>query len=111
MNKRQKKKKEKKYLPIIADEANLLTMTPEERKKAHDDYKRFREKYAYRKKYRDLKTGETLRYFYPTGKKYTDALIKLSKVGNSANGENAQFVTVTQSIRTINDKTDIKDER
>jgi len=28
MNKRQKKKKEKKYLPIIADEANLLTMTP-----------------------------------------------------------------------------------
>lgn len=104
MNKRQKKKKEKKYLPILADEANLLTMTPEERKKAYSDYKRFREKYAYRKKYRDLKTGETLRYFYPTGKKFTEAFINFSKVGNSAMGDNAQFVTVIQSICTTLDR-------
>jgi hypothetical protein len=39
-------KNEKKELPIVADEFNLLTMTPEEQQKAHEDY---------RKKYRYLK--------------------------------------------------------
>lgn len=33
MKKRQRKKNQKKYLPIWADEANLLTMTEEEKKK------------------------------------------------------------------------------
>lgn len=95
MNKRQKKKKEKKYLPIIADEANLLTMTSEEREKAFDDYERFREKYAYRKKYKDLKEGEPLRYYFPIGNKYADEFKIMSDIARS---KDQKFVTVTQSL-------------
>jgi hypothetical protein len=33
----------------MADEFNLITMTPEEREHAYRDYKKFRERFAYRK--------------------------------------------------------------
>jgi hypothetical protein len=55
MNKRQMKKKQKKYLPIIADESNLMTMTDSEKNKADEDFNKFRERYAFRKKYNDMK--------------------------------------------------------
>lgn len=95
MNKRQRKKKEKKYLPIIADEFNLLTMTDEEREKAFADYEKFREKYAYRKRYKDLKKGKRLRYYYPIGKKYAESLTELNNITRS--GE-SKPITVTQSL-------------
>ncbi|GAF66427.1 hypothetical protein BTS2_3328 [Bacillus sp. TS-2] len=83
MNKRQRKKKEKKYLPIIADEFNLLSMNPTELEKAHSDFREFREKYAYRKKYKNLKEGQVLKYFYPIGSEFTNSLEKFSKIGSS----------------------------
>lgn len=95
MNKRQRKKNEKKYLPIIADEYNLLTMTPEERKEAWSDYNSFRERYAYRKKYKNLKEGETLRYYFPIGKKHNNLLKNLHDVGSSK--KHTSFVTITQN--------------
>ncbi|MEY8345577.1 hypothetical protein [Niallia circulans] len=49
MNKRQRKKRMKKYLPIIADEVNLLSMTDNEREQAFKDYENFKEKFAYKK--------------------------------------------------------------
>ncbi|CAK7051879.1 hypothetical protein [Tissierella sp.] len=64
MNKRQRKKRNKKYLPVIADEVNLISMSDEEYKNAIDGYKDFRKKYAYRKKYKNLK-GKVLIYVFP----------------------------------------------
>lgn len=84
MNKRQRKKNEKKYLPVIADEANLLTMTAEEQQKAFDDYMEFKKKHAYRKRYKDLNEGKILRYYYPIGNEIADTLRKLSDVTKSA---------------------------
>lgn len=86
MNKRQRKKQEKKYLPIIADEGNLLTMTPRERMKAWSDYKKFREKYARKKRKKDLKEYESLRYYFPVGEEYANTINKLNKL--SMNKEN-----------------------
>lgn len=80
MNKRQRKKKMKKYLPIIGDEANLLTMTANERDKAIQDFEKFKEKFAYRKKYKDLKEGKPLQYYYPIGQTFADTLINLSTI-------------------------------
>ena len=72
MNKRQRKKKEQKYLPIIADEFNMISWTEEEKKEELKKYDQFRERYAYRKKYKDLKHGTFLRYYYPPGQKQQD---------------------------------------
>lgn len=80
MNKRQRKKKEKKYLPIIADEFNLMTMTEEEREQAMKDYDKFREKYAFCKTYKQLKEGKPLRYYFPTGQQFTNSMRELSGV-------------------------------
>lgn len=67
MKKRQRKKNEKKYITIIADEFNLLTMSDEEREKAYKDYMKFRQLYAFKKKYRDLKNAKHLIYYFPVG--------------------------------------------
>lgn len=99
MNKRQRKKKQKKYLPVIADEANLLRMSEEERKVAMEQYKRFRERYAYKKRYKDLRRGmenSLLVYTFPMGEKVTTFLKEVSSVSRRfcSNGE----TVVTQSI-------------
>lgn len=98
MNKRQRNKKKKKYLPIIADEFNLLTMTPDELTKAHADYQEFKERYAYRKKYKDLKEGKPLRYFYPIGEKYADANQVFSNITSS---KSQKVISVTQNLNHI----------
>lgn len=71
MNRRQRKKKEKNYLPLMIDEFTLLSLTDEERKKALDVYAHNRERSAYKKKYSDLKEGndKLLFYTFPTENK------------------------------------------
>lgn len=68
MNRRQKKKREKKRIPVIADEANLVGMTDEEVDEAQKGYNNFVHRYAYRKKYKDLKEHKVLYYNYPLSK-------------------------------------------
>ena len=98
MNKRQLKKKQNKYLPVIADEITLLTMTEEERKKAFKEFLRFRERFAYRKRYKDLKRKKALVYVYPIGKKFSETLQKTS---NLARGPR-KTLEVTQSLEDFN---------
>lgn len=105
MNKRQKKKNEKKYLAVIADEARLLTMTYEELENAFADYKRFREKHAFQKKYKDLKEGKVLRYYYPVGKQFANTNQEFNSVTRS---ENSKFVTVTQNLSDLK-KSELKE--
>jgi len=80
VNKRQRKKKQKKYLPVIADEFTLLTMTEEERNKAYKDFLNYRERFAYRKRYKDLKEKRTLTYAYPFGEKLANSLNAISNL-------------------------------
>ncbi|MCM3443978.1 MULTISPECIES: hypothetical protein [Metabacillus] len=94
MKKRQKKKNKKKYLPIIADEFNLTTMTREELEQANKDYQEYRERYAFRKKYKDLNEGKSLYHSFPVGQKVTNTLKELSSIARSARKSS----TVTQSI-------------
>ncbi|WP_103109539.1 hypothetical protein [Brevibacillus reuszeri] len=92
MNKRQLKKNEKKYIPIIADEAILLTMTEDEQKRAFENYMMYRKKYAYRKKYKDLKNAKPLLYFYSlgnSGRQFSEKLGKRARKGYSAIGTQA----------------------
>lgn len=96
MKKRQKKKNQKKYLPIIADEFNLATMTSEEVEQAYKNYEEFRERYAFRKKYKDLKEGKPLYYAFPLGQKFSETLKEISFVGRSRN--TGDTFTVTQRI-------------
>ncbi|MCQ4925009.1 hypothetical protein NE686_18050 [Tissierella carlieri] len=63
MNKRQRKKKSRKCIPIIPDETNLLFMSEEERELAFENYQKFVSKYGYRKKYINLR--KHLFYVYP----------------------------------------------
>ncbi|WP_288328077.1 hypothetical protein [uncultured Clostridium sp.] len=95
MNKRQKKKKEKKRILVIADEANLLTMTDEEREQALKDYKNFCKRYTYRKKYKDLKERKHLFYSFPFGKSSREWLNSIAKIGRR---NRKTPVTVTQSL-------------
>jgi len=94
MNKRQNKKREKKRLPVVADEANLLTMTNEELEEAHRGYDEFVRKYAYRKKYKNLK-GKYLTYFYPVGKTSSEWLTSIMNVTRRTR---KTPITVTQSL-------------
>lgn len=98
MHKRQKKKNKKKYLPIIADEAYLLTMTDEERTSADKDYMAYRERYAFRKKYKDLKHGKPLHYYFPLGQKFSESMKELSTVARRNRKPNTG-TTVSQSIK------------
>jgi hypothetical protein len=97
MNKRQKKKNEKKYLPIIADEGNLLTMTDEELTAADKDYLEYSERYAFRKKYKDLKNGKPLSYYFPLGQKFSESMKELSNVARRNRKPNTGTI-VSQSI-------------
>ncbi|MCA1064680.1 hypothetical protein QTG56_24020 (plasmid) [Rossellomorea sp. AcN35-11] len=86
MNKRQKKKDQKKYLPIYADEYNLSTMTIEEREQAYRDYLIFRERYA-RTTHKGLKEGKRLHYVFPPGKTYTTALQDISSIARKTSNK------------------------
>lgn len=79
MNKRQRKKREKKYLPVIADEYNLLTMNEQEREEAWKEYYKFRKRYAFCKTYKELKEGKPLRYYFPCGEQYNKFISQLSR--------------------------------
>lgn len=72
MNKRQKKKMEKKTLPLLADEYPLLTMTTSELEVALDQAEKYRKKYGYRKKYSSLKKEKFLHYTYSIGQNYLE---------------------------------------
>lgn len=97
MNKRQRKKKEKKYLSVIADEFNLMTMTKEEEKKAMEGYMRFRERFAYRKKYKDLKYQKALIYYFPPGEKMSNFIQEITSRARSP--RRGTTLTVTQSLQ------------
>lgn len=97
MKKRQKKKNQKKYLLVLADEFNLMTMTPDELKKAEEDFNKYREKYAFRKKYKDLKNQKPLVYYYPPGDKMMKSIKDVS-----SSGRRQSKTTVTQSLSDFN---------
>lgn len=81
MRKRQRKKNEKKYLTVMMDEFPLIMMTDEERKKAYDGYVAFRKRYAFRKKYKDLRQRKYLVYLPPMGRAMQETLTKIAQVG------------------------------
>ena len=87
MKKRQRKKIQKRYFPIYGDEANLLTMTEEEQKKAWNDYLKFREKHTYCKTYRRVKEFykenklKMIFYQFPVGEKMSNYLQEISNIG------------------------------
>lgn len=87
MKKRQKKKNHKKYLPILPDEANLLTMTDEEYAKEWNDYLKFREQHAFCKTYKKLKyfqkknKRKMIFYQFPVGTKFAEQMRSLSNIG------------------------------
>jgi len=97
MNKRQLKKKQKKYLPIIADEYNLLTMTEEERQQAYKECDEYRKKYGYRKKYKDLK-GNYLNYYYPVGKEHQE---RMSRIISTLRSKPIKFMIVEQKFKDL----------
>lgn len=111
MKKRQRKKNQKRYLPIYADEFNLTTMSEEERKKAWEDYLKFREQHAYCKTYRELKEfnktnkQKMLFYQFPAGEEMSNYLQKISSIRRQSP---KQSLVVTQSL-TEDEKTKLKD--
>lgn len=96
MRKRQLKKKMKKCLPALADESFLLTMSDDERKQAIDEYEKYVRTYAYRKKYKNLKDGKPLFYYFPVGKSVQEDLGVLMKRGGKRN-----IPTVSQSLSNL----------
>ena len=92
MKKRQRKKNEQKYLPVFADEFNLMTMTSAEQEQVLKDMEAFRKRQAFRKRYKDLKEGKPLRYFFPLGDSFKGNLQEISKLGKKK-----PYLTVTQS--------------
>lgn len=99
MNKRQKKKRKKKYLPVIADEFNLLSMSDEEREKAYRDYENFVRRYAYRMKYKNLK-GKFLTYYFPVGQNSSKYLTEVSD--RCRRERKKPLCTITQGISDFN---------
>ena len=82
LRKRQRKKNSKKYLRVVMDEAPLLCMTLEEQQNAYKEFLYYREKYAFRKKYKELKNQKhTLYYIPPVSKKAKDWIDTVSAVG------------------------------
>lgn len=98
MNKRQKKKKQKKTLPLLADEYPLLTMTKAEWKSAIKQAEKFRLKYGYRKKYSNLKRQKCLKYNYPIGKEYSELLDHIHDVSRVRKG---RITVVNQSLEQL----------
>ena len=107
MKKRQLKKNQKKYLPILVDEMNLLTMTEEEQAKAWKDYLKFRERHGYCKSYRELKefnkrkTSRLLFYRFPVGEKTSEALKELSNLARRKGKQQITVQALTDFKRTM----------
>ncbi|CAI6330837.1 hypothetical protein [Bacillus subtilis] len=111
MNKRQKKKKEKKYLPIRVDEFNLTTMTYKEREKAYRDFMKFRERYAFCKTYKELKEKlnecNILSYHFSVGEKFSNNMksfydmTKTTREQNFHTQKAIDFGRLTQDINII----------
>ncbi|MBO0587589.1 MULTISPECIES: hypothetical protein [unclassified Sporosarcina] len=76
-----------------------MTMTNEESEAAFKGYKDFRERFAFRKKYKDLKEGKPLRYYFSPGQKLNDYVKELSCVSRRVRKSN----TVTVATQSIND--------
>lgn len=100
MNKRQKKKREKKKILIVADEFNLSTMTDEEREEAWKGYEEFCKRYAYLKKYKDLKENKQLYYSFPPGKASSEWIKNIARRARKNENETpfTHGYIVTQSI-------------
>lgn len=81
MNKRQYKKYIKKVTYPLVDEMNLLTLSPEEYKKAIEDYKAWVYKYCRYRHYRDKykKIGIAI-YHFPVGEKYKESFEHMLKL-------------------------------
>lgn len=108
MNKRQKKKLEKRKIYIFADEFNLLTMTDEEREKAWRDYKRFSKKYAFFKTYKEYKASKMKRLYYsfPVSESFNSKLQEVnSNINGIANQKNSHKVT-----QRLSDFLNVKDK-
>lgn len=83
----------------MADEFNLLNMTDEEREEALKGYKNFVQKYAYRKKYKDLKERKILFYSFPLGKSSREWINSIVSIGRrTRKTPNTAIHTVTQSL-------------
>ena len=65
MNKRKRKKMERKCLVMVPDETRLLMMTEQERAVAYEDFLKFKKQYGYKRKYKDLKNAKPLHYIFP----------------------------------------------
>jgi len=88
MNKRQAKKARKKIAYPLVDEMNLLTLSPEEYKKAIADYHEWAYKHCrymhYRDKYKGLRMGFNS-YHFPIGeasKKQMQSMIQNARKRN-----------------------------
>lgn len=80
MRKRQRKKNEKKYLPFYMDEVHLLFMTVEERKESMVKFLEMRKKWAFNKRYKDLKNSRKIYFHVPsTSQKERDFLTNTMK--------------------------------
>lgn len=88
MNKRQLKKRNKKHIPVIGDEFNLLTMTDKEREESYKEYEEFVRRYTYRKKYKNLKK-RALFYYYPVGEIESASVDELSSKCRKSTGKDS----------------------
>lgn len=68
MNKRQKKKKDKRSVLMPTDEMNLIFMNEEELKTAFAEREAYRKKYGYRKKYQSKKPMKAYYFTMPERK-------------------------------------------
>lgn len=91
MNKRQYKKREKKCLPVVADEVNFCTMTEKELDQAIEEKEKYRKKYGYRKRYKDLK-GKYLVYHYPIGTR-KEVQAWMLKIGSRCRKKPSHWIT------------------
>ena len=89
-------------MPILADEANLLTMTDEEFIEAIREAKLYRQKYGYRKKYKNLK-GKCLRYHYPVGNGMKESFERHMNLSRRREGEPTVVVQNIDKIRSAYD--------
>lgn len=101
MNKRHKKKMNKKRIIVIADETNLLTMTEKEREKAYREYETFKNKYTYRKKYKNLKAANPLYYFFSVGEYSKNFYAEMSKISRRTRKTNIQQKNSVQSFKDL----------
>lgn len=99
MNKRQAKKAYKKVTYPLIDEMNLLTLSPEEYKKAIEDYNAWVHKYCKYKHYKDkYKKIGFANYHFPIGEKYKKQFEQMLK---TARGYNIETKIVSQSIQEL----------